>query len=156
MRLEKILVPVDGSPLAERILVHANRLILTTRAEVVLVRVIERGAGEAARLQLDGLRLSLAERNVRASTRVVTSDDAAAAILHVAEEVEPSLIALSTHGRTGCLLETRVFAEEGARLNALNIRVIRVDSQIEQRDLHSSSPNDGATLQMRIAVGRRN
>lgn len=57
-------------------------------------------------------------------------------------------LAFSTHGRTGWLLETRVFAEEGARLNALNIRVIREDDQCTPCDLHSSSAKDGAGLQI--------
>ena len=99
--LERILIPVDGSPLADRILVHASRLILTPGAEVFLVRVVEQGDGEAARLHLDGLKLALAEKGARTSTRVVAGADAAAAILDVAKEIRPSLIALSTHGRTG-------------------------------------------------------
>lgn len=98
---EKILVPVDGSELADRILLHARRLLLTARAEVVLLQVIAAGNGEAEQIHLDGLKLGLADQGARASTRIVTSADPAATILETAAKLEPSLIALSTHGRTG-------------------------------------------------------
>jgi nucleotide-binding universal stress UspA family protein len=105
--LEKILVPVDGSELADRILVHARRVLVRKDAVVVLVRVIpERPTKDddavIARAHLDRLARELGStEGPEVDARFLTGSDAAGRILEVAEEVRPSLIALSTHGRTG-------------------------------------------------------
>jgi nucleotide-binding universal stress UspA family protein len=98
---EKILVPVDGSELGDRILVQVRRLLLTERARVVLVHVVsgERATAEPT-THLQNLRSQLEREGIRAESRLLTGEPAAA-ILDCAEDVNPSLIALSTHGRTG-------------------------------------------------------
>jgi len=115
---KKILVPLDGSPLAETVLPHAQALAKSEGAEIVLLRVavtpnenlfyrnpaegrqitkaIEEEAlnymeTEVAKLQNEGTK-------VTAITRDGTIPDT---ILEVAEETHADVIAMSTHGRAG-------------------------------------------------------
>src|SRR5438552_367624 len=109
--LEKILVPLDGSELADRVLIQVRRLLVGKDAEVVLLRVVpEETIGKVhapgknplalARKHMDRIRDGLLEQGAQAKSRIVVGD-AAAKILDVALEIEPSLIAMSTHGRSG-------------------------------------------------------
>jgi len=111
-----VLIPLDGSPLAEDILPQLGRLALEPDLEWLLFRVcplrVLPGIDHAPPIRDDHLvreamhyvdsvahRLRLAGRRVRG--RVVQADDPAQAILSCADEEESSLIALSTHGRSG-------------------------------------------------------
>ena len=102
--LERILVPLDGSGLAARILTRLRRLLSRDDAEVevCLLHVAPRGAEVPAAVseRLERQRLALGERGARATVRMAAGDPATA-ILEAARELEPSLIALSTHGATG-------------------------------------------------------
>jgi len=113
---KKILVPLDGSELAEKALKHAHTLAQSLHAEIVLLRVIvfitrdydvipmegavsdeviadakrylERAAGDLRRL---GLKV----------TTQVNSGHVADTIIDYSEKHEVDLIVMSTHGRTG-------------------------------------------------------
>jgi nucleotide-binding universal stress UspA family protein len=109
--LERILVPLDGSLLSERILHQVRRLLVRRDSEVLLATVLPQapGAGshpsgfvdrEEAWDRLVELRDELVDQGVRASSLVLAGDPAEQ-ILALSEEYEPSLIALSTHGRSG-------------------------------------------------------
>lgn len=109
--LKKILVPLDGSDLADRILTHVRRLLLREDAEVMLLTVLPPEAateGEdrrAARLaetttHLERELRKLGEAGARARFDMMTGDPAAQ-ILAFAETWRPGLVAMSTHGRTG-------------------------------------------------------
>jgi nucleotide-binding universal stress UspA family protein len=115
---KKILVPLDGSPLAEAVLPHAEALAKSEGAEIVLLRVavtparylfahnpaegnnvikmIEKEAkdymkAEVAKLQNEGIKVT-----------GITRDGAAPdEILEVAEETHADVIAMSTHGYSG-------------------------------------------------------
>jgi nucleotide-binding universal stress UspA family protein len=115
---KKILVPLDGSPLAEEVLPHAEALAKSEGAEIILLRVavtparylfahnpaegnniikmIEKEAkdymkAEVSKLQDEGIKVT-----------GVTRDGAAPdTILEVAEETNADVIAMSTHGRSG-------------------------------------------------------
>lgn len=115
---KKILVPLDGSPLAEEVLPHAEALAKSEGAEIILLRVavtpaqylfarnpvegnnivkmIEKEAQdymktEVSKLQDEGVKVT-----------GVTRDGAAPdTILDVAEETNADVIAMSTHGRSG-------------------------------------------------------
>lgn len=115
---KKILVPLDGSPLAEAVLPHAEALAKSENAEIILLRVavtparylfahnpaegnnvihmIEKEAAdymkeEVAKLQNEGVKVT-----------GITRDGAPAdEILEAAEETHADVIAMSTHGRTG-------------------------------------------------------
>lgn len=115
---KKILVPLDGSPLAEAVLPHAQALAKSEGAEIIILRVpltpnegvfvhnpalaetiikeIEEEAKnytemEVAKLQKEGIQ-------VKGITRDGLVPDT---ILDVAEETHADVIAMSTHGRTG-------------------------------------------------------
>ncbi len=109
-KLERILVPLDGSDLSERILAQVSRLLHTSDCEVMLVRVLPEqlvqseaigtGLVETAQRHLDKIAKRLAEGGATVRTEVLAGEPAAR-ILAFALEYDPSLIAMSTHGRTG-------------------------------------------------------
>jgi len=105
----RLLVPVDGSALSDDAISTLPRLLQGRSAEVTLLRVLgggTRGVAAsheevvAAEAHLDGLRDRLAERGVTADRRVARGDPAAR-ILAVARELDPDLLVMSTHGRSG-------------------------------------------------------
>ncbi len=111
--LERILVPLDGSELAERILERLRPLLRRKDAEVILARAIDVETSLArtdtsrplARLRaeaeehLQGVRLRLAAQGIRARWTVCEGPPEEAILEAAAREAD--LIALSTHGRTG-------------------------------------------------------
>jgi nucleotide-binding universal stress UspA family protein len=112
-RLARILVPLDGSPLAEGILGEVRALAGPLRATLLLVRAIERPAypmldvatvqareAEDAAAYLDRVKAGLEADGFRAQAEVLTGDPARA-ILEQAAKVEAHVIAMTTHGRSG-------------------------------------------------------
>ena len=118
--VKHILIPLDGSALAEYMLTHATALGRLIQAEYTLLQVIEpvsMGYGtelygvavdtqaiEQLRTQaqayLDRRAVGLRADGLRVQTAAVI-DLAATAILNYAHEHAVDLIALATHGRTG-------------------------------------------------------
>jgi nucleotide-binding universal stress UspA family protein len=107
----RILVPLDGSPLSDRVLAQVRRVLHREDAQVVLLHVITDEAaarlyppGEnglvLARKHVEKLRDELVAQGAQAESRVVTGDPAAR-ILEIADEIGADLIAMTTHGRTG-------------------------------------------------------
>jgi nucleotide-binding universal stress UspA family protein len=117
----KILVPLDGSPLAEQVLPHVLALAQCHQSDVVLIQVVNypttglpltdpdldvgvRDCVECA--DLDYLR-GVAEKYFRGSKLKVSAEAITGqgpvvdSILDYAEKVGAELIAMSTHGRTG-------------------------------------------------------
>jgi nucleotide-binding universal stress UspA family protein len=115
---KKILVPLDGSPLAEAVLPHAEALAKSEGAEIVLLRVavtparylfahnpaegnnvikmIEKETGdymkaEVSKLQDEGVQV----------TGITREGAAPDEILRVADEIHADVIAMSTHGYSG-------------------------------------------------------
>ena len=121
---KKILVPLDGSELAEQILRHVETLARGTHAEIILFCVpvynyaatvtvpavygytplplsIERDAAvQEARRYLSKMRNELLRHDLSVSVQV-REGDPAEAIIQFAHEADVDLIAMSTHGRTG-------------------------------------------------------
>jgi nucleotide-binding universal stress UspA family protein len=115
---KKILVPLDGTPLAEAVLPHAQALAKSEGAELILLRVAvtpnpdfyHRDEGEGRLITdqieeeaLDYMKTEVAKlenegTKVTAITRDGTIPDT---ILEVAEETHADVIAMSTHGRIG-------------------------------------------------------
>ncbi|CAG0976503.1 TRAP-T-associated universal stress protein TeaD [Anaerolineales bacterium] len=115
---KKILVPLDGTPLAEAVLPHAQALAKSEGAELILLRVAvtpnpnfyHRDEGEGRLITdqieeeaLDYMKMESAKlenegTKVTAITRDGTIPDT---ILKVAEETHADVIAMSTHGRIG-------------------------------------------------------
>ena len=115
---EKILVPLDGSALAELALRHAAEIARGTRAEIVLLQAIYlpmpvvpepvllaegrmlEEAAKATSAYLDRIGSGLREAGHRVRT-MVDERPPADAILQVADREQVDLIVMSTHGRSG-------------------------------------------------------
>ncbi len=95
---ERILVPVDGSRFSEEVLPYAQSIARATGAKLALMRVQERESGDDdATRQLQGLADAL-----KAESRMVPGrGNVAAAILEEAARVRGTLVAMTTHGRSG-------------------------------------------------------
>jgi nucleotide-binding universal stress UspA family protein len=115
---EKILVPLDGSALAERAIRHAQEIARGTRSEILLMQAVNfplpvvpeavlipdakwlaEGKKEAS-AYLEGIAAPLREAGMRVRT-LLDERPPADAILHVATREEVDLIVMSTHGRGG-------------------------------------------------------
>jgi len=119
--VERIVVPLDGSPLAEAVLEHAVTLAMLFSAELRLVRVappalylapaldfpftydpaldaaLEREAADYLAMQAGTLR----SRGLRVTTAMERDAFVAEALLAAAEAAPGALICLTTHGRSG-------------------------------------------------------
>ena len=104
---ERILVPLDGSKLAEQVFPHVVELATPFDSEVVLVGVCEPEEseyGQACQLYINSeaeqLRNSMAGSAPKVKT-VFLSGKAAEQILSYADKSDVSLIVISSHGRSG-------------------------------------------------------
>ena len=126
-RFRRILVPLDGSPLAETVVEHALRVAkLEPEAEIVLLEVLPddstpvlvpasllgtsaaseeraRKREAVARAYLDGIAARVRSAGLRAIPRIQAARNVAATILETAQSEHVDLVALSTHGRSGLL-----------------------------------------------------
>ena len=116
MNMNKILVPLDFSHSGEAALRYATSLARDSGASLLLIHVEETplayGAGEfyagaadaetSEELTARLVAITPADSQVPYSHRLLHGD-AAAAILHVAEEEQADLIVMGTHGHTGLL-----------------------------------------------------
>jgi len=115
---KKILVPLDGSPLAEAVLPHAEALAKSEQAEIIILRVpnapvseflsrdpmiaemimtdMEKEAEEYVHTKV----VALEKENIKV-TGITKDGPVPEIILDVADEMHADLIAMSTHGRTG-------------------------------------------------------
>lgn len=119
MSCRRILVPLDGSPLAEQVLPQAAAIARAIGAELVLLRVLTlltsltysgewympldsviETARQEARLYLDRVAEDLTAQGIKVSV-AVQAGGVANAIIEYADANEIDLIAMSTHGRTG-------------------------------------------------------
>jgi nucleotide-binding universal stress UspA family protein len=121
-KMEKIFVPLDGSGLAEKTLPHACALARRLNLEMHLVRVyamppdayvvadgvIAQGPAQyrealarEAETYLDGKVEGLRAQGFERVAAMVLQGDAASEIIDVARKTPNSLIAMSTHGRSG-------------------------------------------------------
>jgi nucleotide-binding universal stress UspA family protein len=141
---QRILVPLDGSTLAEAVLPHAQALAKSLGAELVLMRVafthVFPGADpipaqitvvQEAEDYISGLAKRLQETGVRAEAKVRYGDPVEEILDHVAWN-HIDLIAMATHGRTGL---TRVVmgsvAEHVLRRTPVPMLLIRAASPEE-------------------------
>jgi nucleotide-binding universal stress UspA family protein len=115
----KILVPLDGSKRAEKILPHVEELAARYKAKVIFLQVVEHktittteGAfvnlsdrefdqtKKQAETYLEGIRGEFREKNIESRTRV-TYGPVAEGIINMAAQEGVDLIALASHGRGG-------------------------------------------------------
>jgi nucleotide-binding universal stress UspA family protein len=114
----KILVPLDGSELAEKALVEAETLAKAFDAEIILFEVVpfmpiygspelvtplivDEKQKESVEKYLADLADQLKQKGIRASTIVKTGQQVALEIIDSAKEKEADLIVMSTSGRSG-------------------------------------------------------
>ena len=115
---DKILVPLDGSDLAELAIRHAQEIARGARSEILLLQAINfpypvvpeaalvpdtkwlAGAKKDASRYLEGIAAPLREAGMRVRT-LMDERPPADAILHVAAGEGVDLIIMSTHGRGG-------------------------------------------------------
>jgi nucleotide-binding universal stress UspA family protein len=114
----KILVPLDGSKVAEGVLPHAKELAYSEGAELILLTVGANPAldfafsdpglaqrsvqeqEERSKKYITEIESQLQEAGFKTST-LLRAGSVAEVILGVAEELQVDVIAMSTHGRTG-------------------------------------------------------
>lgn len=113
----KILIPLDGSSLAERAMLHVVQLVPPGSAELVLVNVIETYRYSSATMEMapvdvlsyvrSGIEAymdeqrKLLEMKQYAVQTYIAEGDAAQEILNVADTAGAELIVMTTHGRAG-------------------------------------------------------
>jgi nucleotide-binding universal stress UspA family protein len=99
---KRIMVPLDGSELAQSALPHAIALCLAFEATVLLlyVRDPRLGSVEAARRHLEYVRNQQAASGASIEI-LVREGPVAAAIVGAAEKERIDLIVMATHGRSG-------------------------------------------------------
>jgi nucleotide-binding universal stress UspA family protein len=115
---KKILVPLDGSALAEGVLPHVVTLTRSTGADIILLQVLEqknppdqvrpvdpltwRFRQMEVKTYLEGVQHQIQETQQTGSIETVFLEGLAAErIIELAHEREVDLIALSSHGRSG-------------------------------------------------------
>lgn len=121
---QKILVPLDGSKRAEKILPHVEELAAHYQAAVTLLQIIPLAGNiltagvitplpdqldsekKLAEFYLSNIKAGLEEKQIETRTHVVVSGQVVDAILRTAEEENIHLIAMSSHGHSGL---SRVF-----------------------------------------------
>lgn len=120
--LQRILVPLDGSELAEQALPYATTLAQKFDAELILFRalqayqivplpefgvvpyqyeeIVEQAEGQA-RAYLEDVDDRVRKEEVRTRLAILKSQSVAEAIVDFAEQEEVDLIVKTTHGRSG-------------------------------------------------------
>ena len=119
----KILVPLDGSKRAERILPHVEELARRYKAKVIFLQVVESKAistpeaafilsdqefdqaKKRAETHLSGIQGEFREKNIASRTHVIYGS-VVEGIINIAAQEGVDLIALASHGRGGL---SRVF-----------------------------------------------
>jgi nucleotide-binding universal stress UspA family protein len=160
---ERVLVPLDGSEVAEAILPFAEQVAGPLDAEVVLLRVIEplsptelvASAGVVApdtfmlrdmdaKQYLSEVQRRLSKKGLRVRTQVANGPPAKE-ILVAAQAISADLIAMVTHGRSGLgrvLLGS--VAEAVLRASPVPVLLIRNAAKTDDRTGHGTQPGQYA------------
>jgi nucleotide-binding universal stress UspA family protein len=114
--IDHILVPLDGSPLAECVLPHILAIAPVTNARVTLIHVLEHPEQQNGNSPIDLMGWHMHKQEVQsylehttqrlqesglAVSQVIVEGKSAESIIDFARTNDVDLIALSTHGRTG-------------------------------------------------------
>ena len=104
--LDNFLIPLDGSPLSERILAPAVVLARLMNARCTLLRVVAPKSDAQAQTQqaeqyLERIAAAQRQQGVPIESRVVMAAHPVEVILHEAQTEQSKLIALATHGYGG-------------------------------------------------------
>lgn len=110
---DRILVPLDGAKFSEEMLPHAAGLARVHGTPLTLMRVVEK---EGEKREAEVYAKALADRHSAQSICVVARGDVADVILEEARRVPGTLVAMTSHGRSG-LMEVM--------LGSVALRVVR-------------------------------
>lgn len=153
---ERILIPLDGSPRAEVILSLVARILRREDAEILLLRVVDVPAA-VGRVSLAEIRTQerdaaqtyihdVARRFSGSGAKVhgrVAEGSPAEAILDVARSEGATLIAMSTHGRTGLARwALGSVAEKVARASEVPVLLVRSFRRKSTGDLEPVVPQE--------------
>jgi nucleotide-binding universal stress UspA family protein len=142
---KRVMVPLDGSELAQVALTHALEMCRAFKATLVLLHVRDgrKGSPEASRRYLDFVR----KRQAAASVPIelaVREGAVAEALVRAADEEKIDVIVMATHGRTG--LQRVVYgsvAEAVLRSSTKPVLLVRVAGA----EANEQSPARVGTLQ---------
>ena len=101
VNLQTIIVPLDGSSLAEQALPHAVSLAKALKLRVLLVRVTPSLEDARVMQYLHQVQEKLNNQRVSSVEERLLKGHAADAIVGLARETPHSLVAMTTHGRSG-------------------------------------------------------
>jgi nucleotide-binding universal stress UspA family protein len=110
---DRILVPVDGSKFSEEMLPHAAGIAAKRGVPLTILRVVDK---EGARADAEADLRPIAEARGAQALCIVASGDVADAIVEEARRVPGTLLAMTSHGRSG-LME--------AMLGSVALRIVR-------------------------------
>lgn len=100
--INNIIVPLDGSPLAEQVLPHVETLAKALESKVSLVRVTSSdGSDPEATEYLHQVGERLSQEGVSVVEEQLLHGEVASAIVDMTERVPDDLVAMTTHGRSG-------------------------------------------------------
>jgi len=132
---QRILVPLDGSELAQQALAHALDMCRAFGATLVLlhVRDTRQGSAEAAQRYLDFMRRTYANSGIPIEV-VGREGPVAETIIRAADEERIDVIAMATHGRSG--IQRVVYgsvAEQVLRSSAKPVLLVRVAGETAEQ-----------------------
>jgi nucleotide-binding universal stress UspA family protein len=153
---ERILVPLDGSPHAELILPQIGRILRRADAEIILLRVVDipeaigrvslallrQKEREEAQKYLHDLILRFGEKAEMINARVAEGW-AADVILETARTEGATMIAMTTHGRSGLSRwALGSVAEKVARASGVPVLLVRSFRRSTKGDLEPLVPEE--------------
>jgi nucleotide-binding universal stress UspA family protein len=145
---KRVMVPLDGSDLAQTALPHALELCRGLGATLLLLYVSDtrHGSPEASRRFLDFTRRQHASDGVAIET-LVREGPVAEAIVRAAEQEQIDVIAMATHGRSG--LQRAVYgsvAEQVLRSSTKPVLLVRVPGSPVEQPEHSTQRKPARNL----------
>lgn len=99
--LTSVIVPLDGSSLAEQVLPHVVALVQALRLSVTLVRVSSHHGEAEARGYLQKVGEKLHQEGASSVKEVVLNGHPATAIVDIARDIPNCLVTMTTHGHSG-------------------------------------------------------
>lgn len=164
-QVKRLLVPLDGSALADAILPYVEQFLADGPCDVLLVHVLPGGDAveevpgqamlerDAAEAHLGATRARLEARGAHVTT-IVREGDPAAELLFAIDEHSPTLVAMSSHGRSGVLRWVRgSVAERVLRSCATPLLLVTPHTgthEVESRFRRILVPLDGGDRAARI------
>ena len=99
--LTSVIVPLDGSSLAEQVLPHVVALAQALRLSVTLVRVSSHHGEAEASGYLQEIGGKLRQQGVSSVKELVLNGHPATAIVDIARDIPNNLVTMTTHGHSG-------------------------------------------------------